>query len=78
MGKCCLAIDNYFTLPIVTLVQRDMRIGFVGISHFRQGWPPKNSATSRNKMQTSMLFIGILINLAPYLEDGWIVVWSSE
>eukprot|EP00957_Ditylum_brightwellii_P032983 2500796-Ditylum_brightwellii.AAC.1 len=41
MGKCCLPIDNYFTLLRVILVLCEMRIGTVGTSCFQTGWPPE-------------------------------------
>jgi len=41
IDKHVIAMDNYFTLPGVIKLLRDLCIGIVGTARFRFGWPPK-------------------------------------
>eukprot|EP00171_Calliarthron_tuberculosum_P022482 IDg22482t1 len=36
-----IAIDNYFTLPLVMPMLHEMGIGCVGMPRSKRGWPPK-------------------------------------
>eukprot|EP00957_Ditylum_brightwellii_P053667 4066425-Ditylum_brightwellii.AAC.1 len=40
IGKFCLAMDNYFTLPQVVKHLKDNDIGIVGTTRMRKRWPP--------------------------------------
>ena len=49
MGKFCLAMDNYFMLPKVVKHLKDIGVGIVGTSKFRNGWPPKSLRAVTNE-----------------------------
>eukprot|EP00957_Ditylum_brightwellii_P097742 7443421-Ditylum_brightwellii.AAC.1 len=49
MGKFCLAMDNYFTVPSVMKHLRYKGIGVVGTARARKGWPPSASQKVEQK-----------------------------